>query len=162
MKWFISTIFLLCTSFVCHADSTKFKGFSFELDGEWKVVNTNSTTQTVANESKKQVFILSVFQPTSMEQGVNILAELKNYLSNLNKQLPGMETFQELTPLNKVETVPWEITAYSTPDRERFFIAACLGSNLGALMVSLEGLGSVETEMPKFERILSSLERDET
>ena len=108
MKWFISTIFLLCTSFVCHADSTKFKGFSFELDGEWKVVNTNSTTQTVANESKKQVFILSVFQPTSMEQGVNILAELKNYLSNLNKQLPGMETFQELTPFpskkNKLRT----------------------------------------------------------
>ena len=126
MKWFISTIFLLCTSFVCHADSTKFKGFSFELDGEWKVVNTNSTTQTVANESKKQVFILSVFQPTSMEQGVSILSELKNYLSNLNKQLPGMETFQELTPLNKVETAPWEITAYSTPDRELFLLQRVL------------------------------------
>jgi len=162
MKVMFYGLILLITAFSSASQEIQSNGFSLTLGNGWSVVNSNKITTAAANEESEQVIILSVYIVPSVEKGAEILAEMKSYLSNLNEQLPKMELYSQLAPLDGQTSVPWELVAYSGPNEEGHLVAACLGTNKGVLMVSLEGIGSVQSAIPQLKSVLSSLSYNET
>ena len=162
MKVMFFGLILLVTAFSSVSQEIQSNGFSLTLGNGWSVVNTNKITTVAANEESEQVIILSVYIVPSVEKGAEILAEMKSYLSNLNEQLPKMELYSQLAPLDVQTSAPWELVAYSGTNEEGHLVAACLGTNKGVLMVSLEGMGSVQSAIPQLKSVLSSLNHNET
>ena len=162
MKVLFFCLILLVTAFNSESQEIQSNGFSLTLGNGWSEVNTSKNTTVAANAESEQIIILSVYGVPSVERGAEILAEMKNYLSNLDKQLPKMKIYSQLAPLNDQLNAPWELVAYSGPNEEGYLVAACLGSNKGVLMVSLEGMGAVQSAIPQLKAVLSSLKHSET
>ena len=146
MKVIFFGLILLVTAFSSVSQEIQSNGFSLTLGNGWSVVNTNKITTVAANEESEQVIILSVYIVPSVEKGAEILAEM----------------YSQLAPLDVQTSAPWELVAYSGSNEEGHLVAACLGTNKGVLMVSLEGIGSVQSAIPQLKSVLSSLNHNET
>ncbi|MFT6993002.1 MAG: hypothetical protein ACJASL_005003 [Paraglaciecola sp.] len=158
----IFSLVILLVSFHSSSTTVSSNGFQFVLDNEWVIEEQSANSITAANKETLQVFILSVYKPTSIEQGAQLFVAMKDYLSNLNEQMPSLFKSTELVPYTSNKSVPWELISYSDKFNSIYFIGACLGTQKGVLMVTFEGEGLATDGATIIKTLLDTMSYNET
>lgn len=133
--------------------------FTFDLSGDWNIMTEESGALRAQNNTngKFRSFIISIFQPESVEAGSKQLVFLQEYLENLGRKNKDLKKENGFILYKTSRGAPFNYITYSSNTNKGFFIGASLGSNSGNIFITYEGNGKSKDGVEELKLVMESM-----